>query len=68
MGKSLYTTEKLADELNVSTSAIQEIRAKLKIKRFMTKDDYENIKNFVKEVRKYYPKVTLITINEYIER
>ena len=68
MGKALYTTKNLADKLNISTSTIQEIRAKLKIKRFMTKDDYKNIKNFVKEVRKYYPKVTLITINEYIER
>lgn len=62
----LYKIEHLSYELGVSTSAVQEIKGKLKIKGKVTEEDYNKMSKFVDDVKRLYKKVTLSTINNYL--
>ena len=65
--RSYKTLYEMADELNISTSAVSEIKKKLKInRRYTTEEDFMRIKKFSEAVKKEYVYVTLTTINNYL--
>lgn len=63
-----YSNERMADMLEISTSAVQELRAKLKFRKRVPlgKEEYLIMKNVVDNIKKRFNKVTLSTINEYL--
>ena len=60
------TNAQLANELEVSITAIQEVKGKLKIekRKALTDEDCKIITGFVNDVKAKFDKVTLSTINE----
>jgi hypothetical protein len=65
--KSLYSITELANELNVSTTTIQEVRKKLKISRETNEDGYKKIKRFINDVRRSQGKASLGAINDFLD-
>lgn len=61
-----YTIEDLSNKLEISTSSVQELKAKLSLRGIIEKEeDFAQMKKIVDGIKKCYGKVTLATINEY---
>ena len=67
--KVAMTNAQLANELEVSITTIQEVKAKLKIekRKALTDEDCRIITDFVNDIKAKFDKVTLSTINEYLK-
>lgn len=64
-----YSNERMADMLEISTAAIQELKAKLNFRKRVPlgKEEYLIMKKIVDNIKKRFNKVTLSTINEYLK-
>lgn len=62
----IYSHENMANELEVSTSTIAEIKKKLKIVGCVNEAEYERIKRFANDVRKQEGKASLSRINRFL--
>lgn len=62
---SKYNLDRVADNLNISLTALQEIKYRLGIKKNMTEDEYKLISKVVCEIREYFGKVTTSLIYAY---
>ena len=60
-----YTIVEMSEALNISTTAVSELRKKLKLKMVYARD-YARIKDWVDDIKKHMKEVTTSTINYYL--
>lgn len=60
-----YTTVEMSEALSISTTAVDELRKKLKLKTVNARD-YLRIKDWVEDIKKRMKRVTTSSINEYM--
>lgn len=60
-----YTIVEMSEALNISTTAVAELRKKLKLKMVYVRD-FVKIKKWSEDIKKHMKQVTTSTINDYL--
>lgn len=60
-----YTIVEMSEALNISTTAVAELRKKLKLKMVYVRD-FVKIKKWAEDIKKHMKQVTTSTINDYL--
>ena len=61
-----YSIESISNDLNVSTTTVQEVRRKLKISGYTNENGYKRIERFINDVRKQEGGTSLSHINRFL--